>query len=58
MAMPLDLPLSALRKHAKDRILDVDAFLAQTLPTSSAAPDSPAPGAEKREGGAQPSERP
>jgi hypothetical protein len=58
--MPLDLPLSALRRHAKDRIPDVDAFLAQTLAAGAgAAPDkSPAPAADGAPGGAQPRERP
>jgi hypothetical protein len=52
--MPLDLPLSALRKHAKDPIVDVDAFLEQVLATPD---EKPAPRGED-EGGAQASLRP
>lgn len=58
--MPLDLPLSALRKHAKDPIPDVEAFLDDVLAQPGAAgttPDEPA-SRDQDEGGAQPSERP
>ena len=57
--MPLDLPLSALRKHAPERILDVDTFLDRTLaPGTKAADAQAAPAVKRPEGGAQPSERP
>jgi hypothetical protein len=60
--MPLDLPLSVLRAQAKDRILDVDAFLDQVLQPEAAPDGKPAPrdedGPAAAEGGAQPSERP
>ncbi|WP_155891826.1 hypothetical protein [Conexibacter woesei] len=58
--MPLDLPLSALRNHTKDRILDVDAFVDQVLDPGATPDTKPAPRdpAAEGEGGAQPSERP
>jgi hypothetical protein len=56
--MPLDLPLSALRNHTKDRILDVDAFLDQVLERGATPDTKPAPRDPDGEGGAQPSERP
>jgi hypothetical protein len=58
--MPLDLPLSALRNHTKDRILDVDTFLDEVLEPGTAPDVEPAPRGERPEdeGGAQPSERP
>jgi hypothetical protein len=56
--MPLDLPLSALRSHRKDRILDVDAFLDEVLEPGTAPDSRPAPREEDGPEGAQPSERP
>ena len=57
--MPLDLPLSALRNHTKDRILDVETFLDQVLEPGTAPDVKPAPrDGDEPEGGAQPSERP
>jgi hypothetical protein len=56
--MPLDLPLSALRNHTKDRILDVDAFLDQVLERGATPDTEPAPRDPDGEAGAQPSERP
>ena len=57
--MPLDLPLSALRNHTKDRILDVDTFLDQVLEPGTAPDVKPAPrDGDEPEGGAQPSVRP
>jgi hypothetical protein len=52
--MPLDLPLSALRNHAKDPIPDVERFLDEVLATPE---QRPAPRAQD-EARAQPSERP